>query len=113
MQELKSHFNNLQFEKKSWSLQQREENMKTYHTELRRLDTHIRQMYSVKSEWLKIQARENKLDTREQRIQLDNLFRDTQSKIKELRLTRWENNMISVSKSGGSTMMVINPNVIL
>ncbi len=94
MQELKNQFNNLQFEKKSCSLQQREEKMKMYHTELRQLDTHIRQMYSVKSEWLKIQARENKLDTREQRIQLDSLYRDTQSKIKELRLTRWENNMI-------------------
>ena len=94
MQELKNQINSLQFEKKSWNLQQREEKMKMYHTELRQLDTHIRQMYSVKSEWLKIQARENKLDTREQRIQLDNLYRDTQSKIKELHLTRWENNMI-------------------
>lgn len=108
IQELKNQFNSLQFDKRSWSLQQREEKMKMYHTELRQLDTHIRQMYSVKSEWLKIQARENKLDTREQRIQLDSLFKDTQSKLKELRLTRWENNMIWDKKELDQKWEVMN-----
>lgn len=58
------------------------------------LEKRVNQMYAIKSQWLKIEARQNQQDYRQQQQLLKGLFDQTIAKIRELKLTRWENDLI-------------------
>ena len=91
---IRDQMEQLRLAKISFRLDQQQEAMKLYAQKLSQTEQHIRQMYAIRLEWLKIQNKENQLDYREQRTKVQNLFNETQSKIRELHLTRWENEMI-------------------
>ena len=92
----------------AFKVQKQEEAMKLYAQKLALTEQHIRQMYAIRSEWLKVQAKENNLGYREQKLQLQSLYNDTQSKIRELHLTRWENEMIWDKKELERRAAIIN-----
>lgn len=105
---IKTQMEQLRLAKVSFKLQQQEEVMKLYAQKLSLTEQHIRQMYAIRMAWLKIQNKENHLDYREQREKVQTLFNDTQSKIRELHLTRWENDLIWDKKEMERRWGIIN-----
>ena len=105
---IKNQMEQLRLAKVSFKLQQQQEAMKLYAQKLALTEQHIRQMYAIRMAWLKIQNQENHLDYRDQRSKLQTLFNETQSKIKELHLTRWENDMIWDKKEMERRWGIIN-----
>ena len=92
---------NFQLDKKAWSIQKKEDNLKLYGEKLRLLEDHIRQMYEVRMKWLDIQARDNNLTNREEKLalnqeklKLQGLYESTQVKLRQLQLDRKEVNLI-------------------
>jgi len=87
----------IEFQKKKASFEigtkAKSEMMAVEKSKLLLLQSSVKQMYQTKSEWLRIQSRQNGLDHSAKQQQLKSLFQDTNSKIRALRLTRWENNL--------------------
>lgn len=92
LQNIRHQFKDLELEKKSFSLFKERQNLDLYKQRLQDLQTHINNMYVVKMEWLKLEAKENNLENREEQLRLRTLFDDTQRKISDLAITRREIN---------------------
>lgn len=90
MQDIKHQFTELKLERKSLDLTKERYTLDLYQNSLNNLRTHIAQMYEVKKEWLRIQARENDLAYREDQLKLQRLYNDTQNKLDNLTITRKE-----------------------
>ena len=93
LQQIRYQMEQMRLTKISFKLQQQQESTKLYSQKLVQMEQHLRQMYAIRMEWLKIRNRENQLVYREQHSKVQNLFKETQSKIRELHLTRRENVM--------------------
>jgi len=81
----------MRFENK---LDNRKEHLDLYHYRLQSWEQHINQMYQVRLENLKIEARTNQLDYREQELKLNRKYNDTMDQIEKLKLNRWENDLV-------------------
>jgi hypothetical protein len=76
-----------------WDIRVQNDLLSIREAKIELLDQRIKDMYFLNSEWLKIQARQNKQDYSDQQVRLKKLYDETQVKIKELRLTRWANDL--------------------
>lgn len=83
-----------QLEKQQWKIEKANDELKLYEQKLNATEVHIQRMYTIKMEWLKLQAKENKLDNEKDILRIKTLYDETQSKIRELHLTRKENKLI-------------------
>lgn len=94
MQKIKHMYTDLYLERKAYKNEQKEGMLKLYHQELKNLDQHIRQMYEVRMNWLRIEERENKVSYREDRLQLKDLYERTMNQLENLRLQKFENQLL-------------------
>jgi len=81
---------NLALGRKANYLMSEEERLQLYHQRLNNLSTHINEMYQVKQAWLKIEAKENELSNREQRLELEKVYNRTTTQISKLAVKKQE-----------------------
>ena len=105
---IKTQMEQLRLSRITFKLQEQQESLKIYAQKLALTEQYIRQMFTIRMAHLTIQKKENRIDYREQQLNLQTLFKETQSKIRELRLTRIENDLIFDKKELERRWSIIN-----
>lgn len=93
LQNIKHMFTDLYLERKAFRNEQKESMLKLYQQELSNLDKYIRQMYEVRMNWLRIQEQQNNISYQKNRLELQNLYDKTMSKLEMLRLQKWDSQL--------------------
>lgn len=85
----------LNLQKRENTLSNEQEKLLLKETRVKHLEKHVSEMYKIKSEWLRIENKNNHLAFREQKLQLDDQYVKTTHILEQLRLYRYENNLLN------------------